>query len=268
MKRWQKITINVTKWLVLLVYLAVALAFASSKRADLVCKSVDVVIADSLENGFVTKRDVMRLFQGKDANPVGKPLNKINTLELEERLAKFNSIRDAQVYKTIDEKLVVRIEQRKPQVRIINRYGQSYYIDDKATIMPLSPNYTAHVLVINGHITEPFEPAYNTNILTWKGNSEGDAQPLINRLYDFAQFILTDKFWRAQIAQVYVGGVNEIELVPRVGSHIVLLGSLDNYEEKLENLKVFYEKALPAEGWNKYKLINLKYSNQILCTKK
>ena len=65
-----KITINVTKWLVLLVYLAVALLLLQAK-VDLVCKSVDVVIADSLENGFVTKRDVMRLFQGKDANPVG-----------------------------------------------------------------------------------------------------------------------------------------------------------------------------------------------------
>jgi len=83
-----------------------------------------------------------------------------------------------------------------------------------------------------------------------------------------AQFIYNDELWRAQIAQVYVDNPNNIELIPRVGPHTIILGSADNFEHKLAKLRIFYQTALPEEGWNKYKQINLKYSNQIVCTKR
>ena len=44
--------------------------------------------------------------------------------------------------------------------------------------------------------------------------------------------------------------------------------TLADFEKKLENLKLFYEKAIPKVGWEKYSIINLKYKNQIVCTKK
>ncbi|MCD7935525.1 MAG: cell division protein FtsQ, partial [Tannerellaceae bacterium] len=33
-------------------------------------------------------------------------------------------------------------------------------------------------------------------------------------------------------------------------------------------LQVFYEQAIPKVGWDKYSLINLKFKDQIVCTKK
>ena len=57
-------------------------------------------------------------------------------------------------------------------------------------------------------------------------------------------------------------------MVPRVGEHIVFLGKIDNFEEKLAKLKLFYEKALNQVGWNKYSRISLEFNNQIICTKK
>ena len=77
-----------------------------------------------------------------------------------------------------------------------------------------------------------------------------------------------DKFWNAQIEQINVTPTREIELVPRVGDHVVFLGKIDNFEEKLGRLKIFYEKALNKVGWNKYERINLEFSNQIICTKR
>ena len=60
----------------------------------------------------------------------------------------------------------------------------------------------------------------------------------------------------------------EVELVPRVGNHRIMLGTLEGFEEKLAHLKLFYEQAIPKMGWEKYSMINLKYKNQIVCTKK
>ena len=53
-----------------------------------------------------------------------------------------------------------------------------------------------------------------------------------------------------------------------MGNHRIMLGTLNEFEEKLANLKLFYEQAIPKVGWEKYSMINLKYKNQIVCTKK
>ena len=57
-------------------------------------------------------------------------------------------------------------------------------------------------------------------------------------------------------------------LIPRVGEQKIHIGNLDNTKEKLDNLYQFYNVALPIKGWQTYSDINLKYKNQIVCTKK
>ncbi|MEG0454469.1 MAG: cell division protein FtsQ, partial [Bacteroides sp.] len=86
-------------------------------------------------------------------------------------------------------------------------------------------------------------------------------------LYKFGVFLQNNKFWDAQIEQIHVLPGRDVELVPRVGNHIIYLGKLENTEQKLERLKVFYEKALNQVGWNKYSRISLEFGNQIICTK-
>ena len=177
------------------------------------------------------------------------------------------SVRDVQIFKTADGVLSIKVKQRRPLVRIFNHNNQSYYIDEQGLILPLSDRFAAHVLVVTGEITEPFALRANQSVMQWD-TSVYKKEPLLKRIYDFARFVGDDDFWNAQIAQVFVENPNDIELIPRVGSQIILMGSFDDYEKKLDKLKMFYEKALPAEGWNKYKMINLKYSNQIICTKR
>jgi cell division protein FtsQ len=87
-------------------------------------------------------------------------------------------------------------------------------------------------------------------------------------LYKFALFLQKHDFWNNQIEQIYVHPDKEVELIPRVGSHRIILGSFEDFKEKMDNLQLFYEQAIPKLGWEKYEVINLKYKNQIVCTKK
>jgi cell division protein FtsQ len=59
----------------------------------------------------------------------------------------------------------------------------------------------------------------------------------------------------------------EFELVPKVGRHIIVFGDIDNMEKKFDKLIVFYKEGLNKTGWDKYKIINLKYENQVVCSK-
>lgn len=113
--------------------------------------------------------------------------------------------------------------------------------------MPPEANCVAHLAIVTGNVDKTFAT---------------------KDLYKFGLFLQNDKFWDAQIEQINVTPEKEVELVPRVGEHIVFLGKIDNFEEKLAKLKLFYEKALNQVGWNKYSRISLEFNNQIICTKK
>ncbi len=264
---WKQNSWKALKWLTLVAYLVLGLCFVTKRNRELVCREIKVKVVDSSENAFITSKDIKRIVDVKGKTPIGKTLKSINTFELENRISTMMSVRDVQIYKTSDGVLSIKVKQRRPLVRIFNAKNQSYYIDEQGLLMPLSNRFAAHVLVVNGRITEHFPFKANENVMQWD-TSVYRREPLLRKIYNFARYVSGDDFWNAQIAQVYVDSSNDIELIPRVGSQVILLGSLDDYEKKLEKLKLFYEKALPAEGWNKYKMINLKYSKQIICTKR
>ena len=91
------------------------------------------------------------------------------------------------------------------------------------------------------------------------------------KLLNFVVLVEKDDFWRSEIVQIVVAkgpdGAPEIELVPRTGSHTVIFGSPDDAEEKLAKLLTFYRRGLRNIGWEEYRTINVKYKEQVVCTK-
>jgi cell division protein FtsQ len=255
-------------WLVLIAYLVYGLMFSSKRANGVVCKSIEVEVLDSTDYQFVKSATIKRMLTSAKKNLIGQPLKGINTKVLEDEISAMVAVRDVQVYKSLDGKLRITVNQRRPIVRVFNAADQSYYIDDQGLIMPTSYNYTAHVLVVSGNIKEPFKVKPNENVLAWNDSIVRGEKPTICRIYDFAKYVSEDDFWNAQIAQVYVNNLQNVELIPVVGPHVVQLGGFRNFRIKLKKLMAFYKEALPTEGWNKYKIINLKYSNQIVCTKR
>jgi cell division protein FtsQ len=61
-----------------------------------------------------------------------------------------------------------------------------------------------------------------------------------------------------------VNSDREIELIPRVGNQRILIGNADSLDVKLNNLQAFYKQVLPKVGWDTYKVINVKYTNQVI----
>lgn len=173
-------------------------------------------------------------------------MKNIRTDLLEQQLNQHSLIEDAECYKTPNGSLCVEVTQRLPILRIISNKGENYYIDSKGKIMSKDANCIAHLAVVTGNVEKSFA---------------------MKDLYKLGLFLHNNKFWDSQIEQINVTPEKEIELVPRIGEHIIFLGNIDNFEVKLEKLKVFYEKVLNQVGWNKYSRISLEFNNQIICTK-
>ncbi|MDD4515348.1 cell division protein FtsQ [Massilibacteroides sp.] len=219
--------------------------FKDVRRSD-TCKSIEVVVKDSLEKHFVTEADLTSFLKREKLYPVDKPMTEINTDKIEEALLSNEMIANVEAYKTPSGIIKLEVKQKMPILRVISVHG-NFYIDNKGTVMPVSNRYVAHVPVASGFI---------------------EKEQAMTDLYKFALFLQEDKFWNAQIEQIYIHSDGEVDLIPRVGDHRIVLGALDGFKGKLDNLRLFYDKVVPKMGWEKYSIINLKYKNQIVCTKR
>lgn len=250
-KRIWRIVLFSMCWLVFLAGLVVSMSFIDIKKSATVCKDVQVIIPGN--QYFIDKHEVDNILGLNSHMLIGRKLQDINIHGLEMRLKANPFIEFVKVYTDMDGVIMVEISQRRPLMRIINKYSQDFYIDQHGLKIPLSDNFTARVLVANGEIDE----IYNGRIDTLKSQLTRD-------LFKTAVFIGKDSLWTAQIAQLYVNPSREIELVPRVGNQHILLGNADSLEVKFANLKAFYKQAIPQVGWDAYKVINIKYPNQVI----
>jgi cell division protein FtsQ len=215
------------------------------------CKDVKVYIPGN--QYFIDRQEIDNILQVQQHALIGRHMDNINIQALESKLKANPFIESAKVYTDMDGIIRVEISQRQPILRIMNQFDQDFYVDQHGLKIPLSQNFTARVLVANGYIEEPFGGKVDTL------NTE-----LAKEIFKTADYIRKDSLWDAQIAQIYVNQNHEIELIPRVGGQRILLGNADSLDTKFKNLLVFYKQALPQVGWNAYKIINIKYANQVI----
>jgi cell division protein FtsQ len=253
--------------LLLIVYMIMLSGFISTREREQKIGALLIHITDSTKNVFIRSAEIRNMLEQKKFNPFGKESGSIDLAGIERSLKTRQIISKAEVYVTEPGVLHVDISQKTPFIRVINRYGQGYYLDRQGNIIPLVRSFSPFVLVANGFISEPFTIGKTLNINDVRHDSLTRSQHTIYDVYRLAEFITGNEFWNSQIEQIYVNNKYEIELVPRVGSHIIELGRIENLEEKMENLKILYQQGFNKIGWNLYGKISLKYKNQVVCTK-
>lgn len=269
MKATLKKILIICTWIILVSGLIVALGFVDKERAGLRCKEPIVSIAKDTENNFIEREDIINLLRDRGDSINGQPLSSVNVSELENVLNSHVAISKAEVYVSVDGEVSIEVAQRKPVIRIFNYDNESYYIDEEGKLMPLSEKYTARVPIANGYIAEPYAKRYMYTIKDIQNDSLAKANSVLDDLYEVAMFIHKDEFWKAQVEQVYVNREGELELVPMVGDHRIVLGDAVDIEGKFNKLRIFYEEGLNTTGWwNSYSVINLKFKDQVVCTKK
>ena len=258
-------------WFLLLALTGTMFAFVDNSKSELRCAGFVISIDHSDGNFFVMDEDVKQALNRFGYLSDSMFLSVVNTKQLEYVLNSHPAVKSADVYTTIDGKVRIEICQRKPVLRVFTKSGESYYIDENGWLMPLSPKYTARVPVACGNIEEGYVLMNTVNMAVPGEITLKDSllcKSVLDDLYRLVTHIGKDEFWRAQITQIYVNNEQEIELVPRVGNHTILLGDVCDLDEKFSKLMIFYKKALPVTGgWNTYSLINLKYKNQVVCRK-
>jgi cell division protein FtsQ len=264
--KWRSVAVF-CGWIIFSCGMIMLLGFVNKYQESIPCDAVQVKIDDKVPHDFIDREDILNLINSNSI--IGKPIGSINISLLEKKLMSNPYVNKAEVYSSVDGKLQVNVLQRDPLVRIINSDNEQFYIDRNGKFMPVSDHYSTPVITANGYIFEPFSMM---QVPEWDSVTVSDSvalrpKQIITEIFELAKYLDADTFWNALAEQIYINELLEIEMIPRIGNHRIILGTTDNLEEKLNRLYIFYTRGLQNTGWNNYSVIDLKYKNQVVCTK-
>ncbi len=240
-----KVALKAILLLAIAAYLVWAVVRYARPTEKQVCADVKVCLKDSTPGDQVTEDYVHAILSRKHISPKGMCLSDISLRSLDSLLTADPYVSKASCHFTSAGVLCIDIVPRRPILHVLQDDGDDYYVTEDGNFMPADLAEDGLCLA-TGHMRRAFV--------------KGKLLPLVRYIYN-------DEFWNMQVEQIYVTPAGKVELVPRVGGHIVQMGTPDHYKDKLHRLYFFYKYGMPKVGWNKYKTISLAYDGQIVCTK-
>ena len=233
---------NYIKMIVLLLVVVGLYAFSTTKNS-IRTVSIPNIKFDGEDNLFITEETVSKLLIQNQGSVKNVPKETLDLNLLESALNSNPMIKSAQVFVTVNGNLVAEVKQKKPIARVNS--SVSFYIDDEGSYMPLSTNYTARVPIVTGDVS--------------KNN--------LQNAFKMAVKVKNDEFLNKYVTEIHQDKDKRISLRLRQCKFVVYVGSLNQLDKKINNLKVFYQKATKENILNNYSKVNLQFDSQVVCTK-
>ncbi len=233
--------------MVLTALLVAGMLWSRGKARDMACRQLDVEVVNDDSTTFVSVDGVTRTLEQSGLSPVGRPMWQINCDAMERMLGRSEYIESVQCYK--DEALGVvhvRVQQIVPVMRVFDG-DVSYYVNRTGKRMTATDAFRADVPVVEGHFGGGFSPT---------------------RLLPMIEYVESDSTLRSLVTMYCVADSNDVFIVPSIRGHVVNMGSPDGFKQKFSKLLLFYRKVMPIKGWNTYDTISVKWSHQVVATRR
>jgi len=236
--------------------------FISRSTAEEVCGGVVITVADSSRHRFVTADDIMNALRATGIRVTGQKVCDIPLDKIEQRIRQFQELKVVEAYISEDRKLHLWCDQREPVMRVVASYGGDFFVDTEGIIMRRHNLYTPSL-----HILE-IDMVFNAEQMTGASIYDSEKTENLAKAFELVNYIRGHSFWNEMIDQLSMTRNGRVTLVPRVSNHSIRLGYVDDYEDKLQNLQVFYRQAMPVAGWDRYRVVNIEYKGQVVCQRR
>jgi cell division protein FtsQ len=217
-------------------------SFASKRNTDRDLVKSDVIfVGDNAP--FIGQETVNKLLIENSADVQSIRKDKLDLNTLERSLNTHPMVEKANVFVSIDGVLKAVVKQKDPIARVFSG-NSSHYVDYEGNPMPLSANFTARVPLVSGEIK----------------NNNKDVAKLLRLIYD-------DAFLKKNIISIQIMPNGSLLMLNRNFDYQIDFGSVLNMERKFNNYKAFFQKAVLDSSLYKYKKIDLRFTEQVVCTK-
>jgi len=214
---------------------------------------------------LITKQEIDSIVHSHFGLLQGTPMNQIDVSAIQVAVNRHPAIQSCNVYLGVDGVLNLDIQQRAPMFRVMNSDGSGFYVDTLGQSFDLLDRAVAFVPIFSvegvmGAMQYPATKEYydeNTLGLTY-----------LDELVTFGNHMRHHAELKDWTEHVHLTGMGTIEVIPRIGRHVIDYGSIYNLEMKTKMLFQFYRSQLYITDLEKYSRINLNFENQIICEKR
>lgn len=241
--------------------------WANITRNNSLIRDIDVEIAYNGNDTLVTAQELQDQLIAAMPDIPASLVKDIDADRVAEIISSSPYILSARSNVSVGRVLVVNAIQRRPILRIF--YGsREFYLDDQGRCIPLSLHGDPDVMVGNGNFRQNLTEKYLEMDLQEMASDSARCRFDLVRMWKAACYLDKEKKYNGFFDQIYIGPEGDLELTPKVGNHTVVIGDPDEMDRKMSNLWAMYQRGMEQAGWNTYKKINLKYGDQVICTKR
>ncbi len=232
------------------VFLMLSLAIQMHKDASVT--KIDVAI-DPIGSGkyLISKKEVVSLINREVGYDTERgSLKRVDVMQLEYMIDSDPRVMDSDIY--VDKHLAIHVDikQREPIIRVMGKQ-ESYYLDTEGKYIPLSKSASIRVPVVTGEIDR-----FDADYLAQTNNNH-------KAIYTLAKAINADEFLTALVEQITIDDNDELVIIPKMGRNKIKVGTIDNIDDKLYRLKIFYKKAISKYGIDKFAELDLQYEDRV-----
>lgn len=227
------------------IVLITLVSFSVIHNASRPVKGLKINFLAENPNYFLNEDVITKSINEESKNVMNLVLSEVEIKEIEKKVANNPYVDSVQVSKDVKGTIYLDIKTNVPIARISSPKGE-FYVSDKGYKMPLSKLNSATVMLVQGDVKE-------------------------DEFEDLAKFITVinnDDLFKNHIIGIEKIGKKSYNLLTNNGNFFIELGTLNNFEKKLNNLKLFYEQYIDFVGTENYEKLNLKFTNQIVATKR
>lgn len=265
MSRGLKTIFHILIWIVIIAYLVTAMTYFSDvSKSENICSGLNVNIKNSDEK-FVDADLVSKWVDSLRIPITGIPMDSVKLEQIEKYLRSKPYVQKINVYPSINGECNVDISQREVIFRVISSQGHDFFVDTVGYILNPMGQWQKKVPVITTDLKLPFDTEKYGKI-----NNFGDtAKYYLQKLSNFANILVHDDFLSSLVTQIRITGdikpgSEEVRLVPRVGRQIIVLGSFEDMDSKLNRLKKFYKKTFKDGWWQDADQLCFQYGNKVI----
>lgn len=234
-------------WTLLLILPAAFIFNAAHRSADTVpCRALEIEV-DQMDGMYFVDAPTLHTLVTERFELMDRPMSSLPLADIHTTLMNQHGVAACNIEPRLGGTLRIQIRQQRPIARVWLP-DTSVYLDDEGSTLPLSPKYSADVVIVHApdlHFAKTVIPILE----------KMDASP----------------FWNRFIDQVEVDAEGLITFRPRIGDLVVELGSPASIDQDLDSqlnqLRTFYTELIRRGDLRQYRSIRLQYDGQVVAAR-
>jgi len=238
-------------YIVLPLFSFLLIGASQDSRSARTCTKVHVILEYRSENFFLDLESVREMIGAQDLI-LGSPIQDIQLSQIEETILATQYVNKCNADFNADGELIVQLWLNNPIARVMNEKGNSFYVDEKGSMIPVSTQFTARTPLVRGSFIDSIPKAGLVEDSLLQA-----MVPVLNHLHN-------DSLWSANTSEVLVHPDGRWSIITQVGNMRIDMGRISEHQHQFLVLDTFVSQVLNKNGWNRYKRLRFDFHQQIV----